>query len=245
MDSCNIASDNCLETKNKYALLAKSILQKYNLNIFKHNSVLHIEGDNISQLIDDMNTLQLDQQCCQVAYLSSIFLGCGSLSVSSNYQLSILLHSDSVMMYLQQLMSNLGIPPKLLQRTHKYILYLKDSQLIADCLVLMNAVQAVLDFNNILASADIRKQINRATNCISANIDKSLSTSFRHISAIKRLKTTGNFDLLSAQDRNTANARTRHPDYTLQQLADTLKMSKSGVKHRLDKILQINDDLQL
>ncbi|MCL1944478.1 MAG: DNA-binding protein WhiA [Firmicutes bacterium] len=246
LDSCCYKVDNefCIDTHNKYALLLKPILQIYNLKIFKLGQLLRIEGDNIDKFILDMDLLNISNSCCIATYLKGVYLGVGSFSMSTGYHLEFVLPTVEKALYVQYCLQSFNIVSKILAHHNRHLVYIKDSVLIADIMVLLGAINNSLEFNNVLASADIRKNINRATNCITANIDKSIYSSLKYIECIEWLQSSGNFDKLSPVLQDTAKIRLMYPEQSLELLAKSLKISKSGIKHRLDKIVDICNDLK-
>ena len=86
---------------------------------------------------------------------------------------------------------------------------------------------------------EIKNNTNRLTNCETANLDKTLNTSFVQIDAINKLyKRYGKKNI----DKNLLESlwtKIKNPSYSLKELADILKISKSGVNHRFKKIIEM------
>ena len=102
--------------------------------------------------------------------------------------------------------------------------------------------RSVSDFplNNLLIEREIRNNANRQKNCITANIDKSVDASEKHIAAINKIRAReGMFDRLAPHLKEIAAARVENPFSTLDELADKLGLTKSCVNHRLRKITEI------
>ena len=68
------------------------------------------------------------------------------------------------------------------------------------------------------------------------------------LDAIKTIRNAGKFASLTDKLKYTAQLREEHPTDTLDQLSSYTdgkdKVSKSGLKHRLDKIIQIAEDIK-
>ena len=68
------------------------------------------------------------------------------------------------------------------------------------------------------------------------------------LNAIKIIRSKGKFSSLSEKLKYTASLRENYPTDTLEQIASRTegknKISKSGLKHRLDKIISIANELQ-
>ena len=68
------------------------------------------------------------------------------------------------------------------------------------------------------------------------------------INAINVIRKKGRFSTLSDKLKYTASLREQYPTDTLEQIASRTegkdKVSKSGLKHRLDKIIAIAEELE-
>ena len=91
------------------------------------------------------------------------------------------------------------------------------------------------------AYKEIRNKINRQRNSEIANIHKLASASARQINAIKKIINSGKFDELPDELKDLANLRLENPEMSLKELRDTLtpNISRSGVNHRLQRLLDI------
>ena len=65
------------------------------------------------------------------------------------------------------------------------------------------------------------------------------------INNIVKIMDTVGLEALPVELQQIAQVRVAHPDYSIQQIADSLEIpiTKSGVNHRLRKINKIADDL--
>ena len=65
--------------------------------------------------------------------------------------------------------------------------------------------------------------------------------------AIKKIKKSGRFDALDSKLKYVAMLREKYPDKSLSYIAEKTskenKLTKSGIKHRLDKLIEISKDL--
>ena len=96
------------------------------------------------------------------------------------------------------LLEEKGFRFKIAERKNVWAVYIKDSASICDMLAYMGADKAVLTLNNLLIEREIRNNANRQKNCITANIDKSVDASEKHIAAINKIRAReGMFDRLA------------------------------------------------
>lgn len=181
------------------------------------------------------------------AYLRGAFLGGGSIvDPSKSYHLEIVVPSQIDAKIILSVFHANGIKAKESQRRDQYLIYLKDSEMISDCLVFLGANKAMLELENVKAYKDLRNDINRQVNAETANMDKQLDASFRQIKAITYIEENGGLDQLPESLHEIALVRLEYPQVNLRQLGEALKpeLSKSGVSHRLRKIEKFADELK-
>ena len=123
--------------------------------------------------------------------------------------------------------------------------FLKESAAVEDLLALMGAQHTIFEVINSRIEREIRNNENRATNCVAKNIEKTISAATRHMEAINKLMEHGKLENLPEGVKSTAMLRYRNPDATLDELARMHEpiISKSGLNHRLQKILEAADDI--
>ncbi len=80
----------------------------------------------------------------------------------------------------------------------------------------------------------------------SANIDKTINASIKHVDDIEFIIDKKGLDYLNENLREIAIARLEYPEDTLKQLGERLDppVGKSGVNHRLKKIHEIAESLR-
>ena len=140
-----------------------------------------------------------------------------------------------------QILSNHTIGAKILERKNGYGIYIKDGEEISKLFALIGANSSVLKFEQIRVLRDMKNNINRKVNCETANLNKTVNAAVKQIEAIKILQETGKFDNLAESLKEIAKIRIENPDASLIELGQMLKnpIGKSGVNHRLGKILDI------
>ncbi|EGV03473.1 hypothetical protein HMPREF9954_1630 [Streptococcus infantis SK970] len=114
-----------------------------------------------------------------------------------------------------------------------------------DFLILVGAMEARDTFEGVKILRETRNDLNRANNAETANIARTVSASMKTINNISKIMDTVGLDSLPVDLQEVAHLRIQHPDYSIQQLADSLTnpLTKSGVNHRLRKINKIADEL--
>ena len=99
---------------------------------------------------------------------------------------------------------------------------------------------------NAKIKSEISNSTNRITNCEINNINKAVSAAQKQIEAIKIIEEANLFSTLPEELAETANLRMAHQDMSLTQLAAVAvpKISKPGLSHRLNKIIEIAEKIK-
>lgn len=180
------------------------------------------------------------------AFLSGVFLVCGSVTdPKKEYHLEFVPPCEQLCWDLDNLLLNLGISSGRTERKKNTVLYLKDSENIEDILTFIGARQCTIDLMNIKIFKDVRNKVNRIANCDAANIDKLITAASKQINDIRIIKSSGKFENLSAELRETAELRLAYPEYSLQEIGDNLKkpIGRSGVNRRFQRLAAISEDI--
>ena len=87
----------------------------------------------------------------------------------------------------------------------------------------------------------MRNNVNRVVNCETANLTKTADAAFEHLQAIQAIEENVGLDYLDDKLREMAELRTENPEATLKELGEMSSppIGKSGVNHRLKKIMEI------
>lgn len=181
------------------------------------------------------------------AYLRGAFLASGSIvAPEKSYHVEVLVNSPKEMPVFAHVAKVLGLSFKTTKRRETKIFYLKDSETISDFLFDIGATQAMLRFENAKAKKDLNNGINRQANAQMANLDRQVKTATAQLQAIEKIQEKMGLERLSPGLREMAMARLKNKTANLRELGEALhpKLSKSGVRHRLDKLCAIAWDLE-
>ncbi|QVK17296.1 DNA-binding protein WhiA [Mycoplasmatota bacterium] len=189
----------------------------------------------------------IHQTCCKRAYLRGAFLASGSVNnpERSSYHLEIFVLDEELSKDIKDLCNTFDLNARTIKRKKGYIIYIKESEKISDFLRVINATNAVLDFEDIRIFRDMNNSVNRIRNCEVANLNKSWDASNQQIDNINLIADTLGLDILPDKLLETAILRMKHPDSTFSELSVLYKdeyqksISKSGLNHRLRKINEI------
>ena len=179
------------------------------------------------------------KHCCKRAYLRGVFLGGGSVNnPEGTYHLEIITTHQAHAAVIEKLLHSFGLPAKTSRRKNWFVVYLKESEQIINCLNIMGAHQALLEFENIRIVKGMRNQVNRLVNCETANLNKTVQASIRQVACIRKIAATIGLNHLPDGLREVAELRLEFPDITLQELGEAVSppLGKSGVNHRMRRL---------
>ena len=191
----------------------------------------------------DLSTIPsrlVQNTCCKRAYLRGVIMAAGSITNPEKaYHLEIAVLSESFCLQLQQIVGSIKIEGKILDRK-------KYNSMIVDTLNVMEAHQALMDFENVRILKEVRNSVNRQVNCETANIHKTVTAAARQIEDIQYIETAKGVRWLSDGLREIAELRLEYPDLPLAELGQKLSkpLGKSGVNHRLRKLSEIAERLR-
>lgn len=187
----------------------------------------------------------------EAPYIIGAFLGCGSISVpevegESGYHLEFAFTNGVMADDFASLLLRNGFNPKFANRKDKCLIYFKDIENILNLLTFMKAMKSVIVINEIVAERQTRNLVNRQLNCELANIDKTVKSAEKQIQAIEKIESIVGLDFLDEKLMEIAKLRKKNPDLSLEELGEMLSppISKSGVNHRLRKLVSIANTLR-
>ena len=204
-----------------------------------------VRDELISLKMWDVNSnLKQEEQIARLQ-LREAFIKSGSITdPNKEYHLEVLFKTKKKAVELQNLLLNFEIQSKVIKKGNGYITYIKNSEDIVSFLALIGANRGVLRFEEIRVLKDARNNVNRIVNCETANLNKTLGASENQIKAIKRLKKSHKFNYLPEELKEVAEIRLKNPDLSYEDIGKLLKepISKSGVSHRLNKIIRMEKE---
>lgn len=217
-----------------FSLVGKSS-KKFALNFFEQNEALEISYKNVRN------------KCCEKSFLRAAFLAVGLISdPQKQYKLEFVFADEKLANQLFEFVNQISlINLKLVKRASNFVLYSKSSSQIEDFLTYIGAQNASMDFMQTKMFKEAMNDINRKANFETANIDKTYSASARQIAAIALLVDNDMFEKLPENLKEVADLRFNHPDMTLNQLAESLQISRSAVNHRLGKVLKLAENFNI
>ena len=216
---------------------------KEKLELIKEDLSLNTNIPN-GFIVDDDNLTRM--------YLRGVFIACGSVNdpKKSRYHLEFLADNKDYADFISQRLNSYFLNSKVLKRENKYMIYVKEAEKIGDFLRMINAISALLYFEDIRIYRDHKNMTNRLNNCEQANVDKIIETANNQVKDIQLIESIGGMDLLDDKTRLAATYRMKYKEASLLELSEIISMetktpiTKSGLHHRFTKIKQIANKIR-
>ena len=187
---------------------------------------------------------------CLASFFRGAFLVCGLISdPNKEYRLEFVISKKALAEEFSSLLASIALftlHPKITKRNTAFVVYLKESEQIADFLVYIGAKNAAMELMQVKMVKEVRNYINRTTNFQTANLSKTAVAAADQMSDILFIKQTKGLEFLPKELSELAKLRLKHPELSLKELSQSLEkpISRSGVNHRLKKIKEIAAELR-
>lgn len=183
---------------------------------------------------------------CRAVFLRGLFIKFGTVTdPEKSYHLEMSFPNEKLRDFAAEVLSSRGFSPKCGMRRSRFTVYFKNSETIEEFLGFIGASGTAFDMINLKLLREARNDINRANNFETSNIKKSVTAGAQYVAAIKKLKEKGRLDTIPEDLRETAYLRLENDTVSMAELGrlHEVPISKSGVKHRLDRISEMASDL--
>lgn len=181
------------------------------------------------------------------AYIRGAFMGSGSITdPKKGYHLEFVSENESNAYFLRDTINEFGLKSKVIMRKEKYIIYIKDSEQISDFLSLIGAYNSVLNYENVRVIKEMRNNVNRIVNCETANLNKTVKSSYDQVEDIKLIEREIGIENLDEDLKAITKIRLENRSMSLNDIANSLepKLSKSTVNYRFKKLRRIANKLR-
>ena len=257
----NVQTENPATARRIYSLLKQfydvesELLVRRKMKLKKNNLYIVRLNKGSDYVLKDLDILDgfqlketvpldfLDDDAKVRSYLRGAFLATGSVNnpETSSYHLEIYSLYEDHNQTICEMMNRYGLNARTAKRRSGYITYLKEAEKIADFLSLIGATSSMLKFEDVRIMRDMRNSVNRIVNCENANFNKVADAANRQNESIKYLDKKIGLNNLPVKLQEIAIARMAHPEVSLKELGELVPggpISKSGVNHRLRKIME-------
>lgn len=186
------------------------------------------------------------QKCpyCTSSFLRGVFFACGRVS-DPNKQFCLEFSLGNRLELIFEHFGSLGFDFKSTIRRAEKILYTKNSAVIEDFFATAELNDVAYTVMNKKIENEFMNNANRLRNFDTVNISKAVNAANPQYLLIKKLVDNNLFVFLPKELHETAKLRLNNPDMSLNQLAihSTSHISKSGITHRMAKIMKIGEEL--
>lgn len=203
-------------------------------------------GYNYNDIMKKINYDIVGRDCCAQSFLRGAFLACGGMSnPKKEYHLEFSVSDFMLADEFYSFLKKRGFMPRKSLREKNNLIYFKDSGTLEDILTAIGATGFSLEIMGIKIMKDMRNKANRLSNCDSANIAKTVEAAIAQRNAIELLDSKGRLDSLSENLKFVAKLRMDNPEASLSDLVRLCggEISKSGLNHRLKKLVDLSKDL--
>lgn len=177
-------------------------------------------------------------------FIRGIFLACGYIkNPEREYALDFFLDNEEVADKLYNLL--LAKEKKVFKtlKRNKPLVYLRNSENIMDIMVMIGSIQSFFKYEETTMIKDLKNKTIREMNWEVANETKTLNTGNNQIKMIKYIDKEMGLNSLSPVLEEISYVRLNNPESTLQEIAEMIGISKSGVRNRFRRIEEIYNNL--
>ncbi|QSX07815.1 DNA-binding protein WhiA [Alkalibacter rhizosphaerae] len=231
--------------KNRNVYTVRVVSPQEAMNILQDLGIVG-RKDGYLTLLEEIPQRFQENRETRKAYLRGAFLGAGSISdPEKTYHLEFVTSNEEYAVNLMKVINSFDLTSKIIERKGNFVVYLKDSEQIITLLSIIGAHSALLDIENIRIVKDMRNNVNRIVNCETANLTKTVEAAWKQVDCIERIRKTIGLDKLPPNLREIAELRMNNQEASLKELGEMMDppMGKSGINHRLKKIVEIAEQL--
>lgn len=217
---------------------AKAFREQYHRTALLNGSALLFPSEELYSNYKKQPTLACPH--CAGHFLRGLLISCGSMTdPAKSYHLEFRLSNAEKVPFLADFLETNGWRAGCRTSNGAVGIYFKNSTVIEEILSLTASNQSLFALINAKISRTIRNEENRATNCVTNNIKRSVGAAARTCEAVAALERSERLSDLSPELRETATLRVEYPEASLEELArlHNPPITKSGLNHRLQKIL--------
>lgn len=233
---------------NFFVGLCKQISVKSDLNYkYEKKKISISKGFLRYNHIEEIKKSILRCGRCKEHFLKGLFLANGTVcDPEKSYRLELVFDSCKKAEEVNQFLGEMGISALYASRSGKNVLYLRKSEAIEDFFANIGATSLAFDIMNSKINKELINNANRVTNCDAANINKSIKASNKYNFVISEMIQSGKISCLPSHLQEMAYKRSENKELSFTELGKLFSppISKSGVYHRLEKIVDFYEEIE-
>lgn len=219
-------------------------------DVLKETGVLQLTDGHL-EICRGVDKYLVEEENAKKAYIVGAFLGAGTISIpeedafslSRGYHLEFLFSNGEQAQDVCHLLAFFGFLPKRVERKETSVVYFKESEAISDLLAFMGASACVLALQNEKVKREIKNNSNRASNCITANISKTVGASVKQRAMMQAIDEAVGIETLPPSLQQLCSVRLKYENASMQELADMLHISKSAVNQRFRALVKVYEEV--
>lgn len=206
--------------------------EKFNNNIYK----LSISKAEFAKL----NIDKFDKK----ALLRGFFLSSGYIKdPKKSYSIDFFIEDENVCKKLHNILIDMGKKAYITKQNSKFLVYIRNCEDILDIIYYLDAINSFFKYESVTIDKENNIKIIRNMNYELANETKMLLTSKNQIDMIKEIDKKIGLNTLTDSLKEAAILRLKNEEASLSQLADMLKITKSGIRNRFRRIKEIYESI--
>ena len=259
-DSIKITTENSSVARHIFNLIkdiyniSPKITVRHGFNYNKNYIYILEIKEKLELIIKDLsldtnipNDYIIDDDLLLRIYLRGLFISSGSINdpKKSRYHLEFVVDSMEYAEFVKDKLNSYYLNSKVIKRDNRFMIYIKEAEKIGDFLRMINAISALLYFEDIRIYRDHKNMTNRLNNCEQANVDKIIETANNQVKDIELIESIGGLDLLDEKVKIAAIYRMKYKEASLVELSEIISLetgvpiTKSGLHHRFTKIKEL------
>ena len=177
-------------------------------------------------------------------FIRGIFLACGYIKdPAKEYALDFFIDNEKAAEKLYEILQAKNKKVFKTQKRNKPLVYLRNSENIMDIMVVIGSIQAFFNYEEMTMIKDLKNKTIREMNWEVANETKTLNTGNNQIKMINYIENSIGLNNMSSVLEEVAIIRLDNPESSLQEIAEIIGISKSGVRNRFRRIEEIYNKL--
>lgn len=177
-------------------------------------------------------------------FIRGIFLSCGYIKdPQKEYALDFFMDDEETADKFYNILFAKSKKVFKTMKRNKPLVYLRNSEDIMDIMVMIGSIQSFFKYEETTMIKDLKNKTIREMNWEVANETKTLNTGNNQIKMIKHIDKEMGLNSLSPVLEEIAYVRLKNPESSLQEIAEIIGISKSGVRNRFRRIEEIYNNL--
>ncbi|MCQ2534718.1 MAG: DNA-binding protein WhiA [Clostridia bacterium] len=179
-------------------------------------------------------------------FIKGVYVHCGYYSnPKQKYSVELHIHNRSITNLVIMMMRLQGIDPLVTEHEDKDVVYLSDGDKVAEFLGIIGASTALMEFEAIRVQHEMNALVNRQTNCDLGNTKRQTEAGLKRRELFKKLEQSQEIAKLTPELMEVVRLHNDNPGLSIAQLGALMDppISKSGMNHRLQKLMEIAESL--